>query len=411
MGWLEVGARPLAALRIAVAATWLTLPALWAGPALAALPVQQAPWGAAWLLPWVTPAAVTVARALTVPAALAALVGWHARPAFAIMAVAGGFVLTALQTRGGVQHLHHLVWFAALLAVSPCEDAWSVRSPRPTPGRTRGWGVPTWLAWAMLAAIYLFPGLHKLRVQGLGWAGDSLRWTLSWKLAQAWDFTPLVRLDAHPGWLHAGGLAVLALEVGAPLAMLHPASRLGFALAALAFHAATAAFFDIHFGVLAACLVVLVPDRAAGPGPERSWRPAAVVGGALLVGIVGTGAAGLTQAWPFACYPTFEQPIGPWMPTLAVVAVGADGHAWLVDERALADADRSQVFYGEAWAITGRYGPVAPGVPAAFWARTRQRPAVRAAVADAVRVRLVAAERHVGTGALRLGDLVVELAP
>jgi hypothetical protein len=164
---------------------------------------------------------------------------------------------------------------------------------------------------------------------------------------------------------------------------------------ALAFHAATARWFNIQFEVLWLCYVVFWPFAVEGPDVARPWKPAAVVGGVLLGGIVATGFAGITQGWPFACYPTFDQPVGRWMPVLEVVAVDADGAERGVSERLLADADRSQGYYGEVWGLMGLYGVDDPAARRRFWARVRGRPGVAERVGQAVEVRFYRAERDV----------------
>lgn len=394
---LAGGALPLAVFRIVVAALIVTLPAVHAAPAMAALPPNQVPFGVAWLVPFLDPTAATVAWWGVVVGAVIGGVGLSSRVGFGLVTVAGLYLLAIPELRGGVQHYHHLLWFSALLAASPADDALSVWRWRPEPGRSLGWGLPVRVAWSIIASIFFFPGAHKLLVQGPAWAGENLRWLLLWKWAQSWDFAPLFRLDRHPGLLTAGGLAVLAFEVLFPVAVLWSRPRAAFVAFALLFHAATSLLFNIDFRVLWLCYVVFLPFPANAPERvvERSWRPTALVASVLLCGIVGTGAAGITQGWPFACYPTFDQPVGAWMPTLLIVAVDADGTEREVPERLLADASRSQPYYGEAWGLTGLYGVDDPRARRLFWQRVRGRPGVAEVVGPATEVRFYRAERNV----------------
>lgn len=394
---LEGGSLPLAVFRIVVAGLILTLPAVHAAPALAALPPNQVPFGVGWLMPFIDPTAAASARWAVVIGALVGGTGLSSRVGFSLVAVCGAYLLAIPELRGGVQHYHHLLWFSALLAASPADDALSVWRLRPEPGTSLGWGLPVRVAWLIIALIFFFPGVHKLLVQGPAWAADNLRWLLWWKWAQSWDFAPLFRLDRHPLLLQLGGLAVLAFEVLFPVAIAWSRPRAVFVAFALLFHAATALLFNIDFHVLWLCYVVFVPFPVESPlvAVERPWRPLALVAGVLLTGIVGTGAAGVTQGWPFACYPTFDQPVGAWMPTLLLVAVDADGTEREVPERLLADSNRSQPYYGEVWGLTGLYGVDDPQARRLFWARVSDRPGVREVVGDAIELRFFRAERSV----------------
>lgn len=377
---------------------WLQLPAVHAAPTWATYPPISMPVGSGWLAPWLDPTAAGVARALVLGGALLGLLGVAARPAFAVVTVFGAYLLAIPQFQGGVQHYHHLLWFAALLAVSPSSDALSYRQPKALPGRSLAWGVPTHFAWALLAAVYFFPGVHKLAAQGPAWAGENLVTLLHWKWAQAWDFVPLTRLDRTPALLWVGGVAVLVLELTSPVALLHRATRAAFAVCAGAFHIATALWFDIHFWELWVCLVVLLPFPRPSESRSRvrtAWVPSAVVGVLLLTGVGWAGATRTTQGWPFACYPTFDEPIGQWMPTVAVVGFTTDGQERPVPEHALADPADSKRFYSEVWGVTGLYGIDDPRAHDRFWATIRHRPGVIEALGDATRVEISRARKSV----------------
>ena len=77
----------------------------------------------------------------------------------------------------------------------------------------------------------------------------------------------------------------------------------------------------------------------------------------------------------------------------------------------LADPDRSQPYYGEAWGLTGRYGVDDPAARLAFWRRVRGRPGVAEVVGPAVEVRFHRAELDVSTGEVRRGALLQRLEP
>ena len=136
-----------------------------------------------------------------------------------------------------------------------------------------------------------------------------------------------------------------------------------------------------------------------------------MVAALLLAGVVTTGLMGVTQGWPFACYPAFEQKMGPWMPTLLLVVVDADGTERELPERLLADADRSQVWYSEAWGLAGLYGVDDPKARRRMWERVRGRPGVAELVGDAVELRFYRAELRVDRAELRRGALIDRLTP
>lgn len=388
-------------------------------PGWADVPALSHPLGTGWIEALADARLAAAGRLVALVASGALLLGVRARWAAGVLALLGLYLLGLAQLRGPVQHTHHLVWFAALLAVSPCDRAFAVER-----GPSAGSGALTSLraAWVLLACIYFFPGLHKLVSQGPAWAGEHLRLTLYWKWAQAWGFVPLTRIDRQPTLLWLGGLGVLALELGAPLLLWDRWTRMFFALAALAFHAATALWMDIHFWHLAPMLVVLLPfpthptpqdlRRATGgedaPGDRTcTAHPSArlAVVSVLVAGAVLAGVTKQTQAWPFACYPTFDRTIGPWMPTLAV-RLQPSGE--LLGERLLADPEHSQAFYARAWALAGHYGVRDPTAAGHFWGQVRRRPGIAERLDGVTRVEVHAAWLHVDPDddSLRLDELL-----
>lgn len=121
------------------------------------------------------------------------------------------------------------------------------------------------------------------------------------------------------------------------------------------------------------------PQTAAG---SRALGPSLAVAAILLTGNTLAGLSGSTQAWPFACYPTFQWRAGEHIPHLAVDAVRPDGTVVAIDTR-----PRSQKEWGVVWSVVGAtHGPFDRDRLLAFWASaTRQRE--QAAHAGAVRLR------------------------
>src|SRR5262249_30432359 len=139
---------------------------------------------------------------------------------------------------------------------------------------------------------------------------------------------PALRVDRWPSLVRAGALAVVALELSFPLLALLPRTRLLATGGGLVFHGLSKLFLFIPFMSLWGCYTALVDwgwlwarigksrPRAAGVGSAdaslsaRRALPAALVGGLLVVLAVTQGARNAMQAWPFACYPTFQWTVG-----------------------------------------------------------------------------------------------------
>jgi len=343
--------------------------------------LRTPPEGLAWFAGHVaiTRALIDASRVAVVVAGVSGLVGLHTRGAFAALTVASFYLFGCSELVGAARHNMHLLWFTALLAVSPSGSRWSVdaargRAPEEPLNATRA----LWIARALLAVVYFFPGYWKLREAGLHWVfSDNLRSQMYWKWFQnAW--MPPLRIDRYPSLVRAGAGSVLLLELGFPFLLLGPRGRTIAAAGGLAFHLFANAFMRLGFSSLWWCYAPLLPvgrlvtwlyDGAPEPapqGPER--RPLSLfLVGALLVGAnVVQGFRGAVQAWPFACYPTFQYEARPEMPDLVVTAKLAGG-----DEQTLYGGTRGLVYrdprdWGTLWKLLGAYG----GPPRADGLRT-----------------------------------------
>lgn len=296
-------------------------------------------------------------RGVVVLAALLGALGAYARTAFGA-AAAGLFVLLALPQRmGAVIHSHHLLWVAALLAVSPCADVWSIDAyfePRRLGPRAH-YAVPLTIARALVACVYFFPGLHKLLAFLGGTDPESwMRSHLAWKWLQH-GAAPALFAQLSPGWFAPLALCALSFELGAPLLIAFRRTRLLALAGAVAFHAGTALLLFIRFESLAALLVALIDlerwdapaltPRALASAP----RPILLVGGLLVCGAVVTGVAGATQLYPFACYPTFDAQAPETMPSARVILSGAGARCAL-------PRPRDSAGWAAAFRIAGAYG-------------------------------------------------------
>lgn len=342
-------AENLALLRIATGLALLGSGDLYAARHVAALPplLRTAPAALSPLLGLLPISAAWVDAAVLVCAAAAILgtLGLWARPAFAVAAMAGFYALGVGQLGGAVWHCHHLIWFALLLSCSPASDALSVsallRKRRDGGGSLAPsicYGLPLRIGWALLAAIFFFPGLWKLRESGLAWIfSDNLRNQMHWKWLQMGGYLPPLRIDRFPILCQLMAGAVVLFELLFPLLIFVRRTRPFAVLAALLFHAATWLYMGIDFSCLWPFYIALIDgsrvlkrlkksdekERLRTPA-HRLW-PSALMGVLLLLGSVRAGWRGQMSSWPFACYPTFQWRAGAAMPVLLTALVQPDG--------------------------------------------------------------------------------------
>jgi hypothetical protein len=390
---------------------------------IASLPPEArvAPIGVGWLVPLlpITPALVRAVRWILWAACLTGGVGWCARASFAVASMAAFYVMLAPQLTGAVFHDHHLLWFAVLLAASPCGDALSIdawlarRRGKPLPTHGRAHGAAIRLAWIFLGCVFFFPGVHKLLTSGLAWVtSDNLRNQMWWKWAEDPTTEPSFRIDRHPQLLRVLAALTIGFELTfLPLVFANRWTRALAVLSALVFHQATDYFMGVRFTVLWVTYGVFVPweavlvramgramavatgdDVAPSPRPSpvngrgRDALLVAGVGGVLLCGVVSLGALGVTNGYPFACFPTFEWMPADTMPTLEIAIERADGTTEILDRALWRDVSPRE--WALEWSVAGVYDEFdAARAEAFFRSRVEQRPALAAATRDAVVIR------------------------
>lgn len=408
--WARDTALNLAVMRVTVAAVILAVHDVHRlALAAARLPpaVRTVPLGwrhAAHALP-LSVAQAELARVVLLIATLTGGLGLFSRASFAVVTLVGLFFWGLAQTIGTAVHFHHLLWFAALLAVSPCGDALSVdrllaqrrgRLAATTPSLAHG--VPLRAAALLLGAVFFFPGYWKLRTSGLAWiTSDNLRNQMYAKWTEMADFAPLARVDRVPHLLQLGALATVVLELSFPLLVLTRRTRPLAAVGAFLFHQCTAAFMGLRFGSLWWCYPFLFDwTRVAArfelapptPGFARSPVAPMVMSAVLLVGAVGFGAMGESDGWPFACYPKFDRLQGETLPALEVALVYPD-RVEAVPTTAMFPYGRTQRYWALTWSLLGahRSERASPRRFAAFWRDVAARPGVRARLVGARAVR------------------------
>lgn len=268
----------LAALRIAIggfAAIWVAarLPEL---VAVARLPASQlAPVGVIRAIgaPLPVPAVAAIAIA-TLAAVVGLTLGWRYRVTAPAAALGLLWTLSYRSAWGMVFHTDNLlVLHVIALACAPAADAWSVDQRQwhrhgsrhgradvgsgsaadPLRGMFAGHGWAIKLLAALTCATYLLAGIAKLRLAGLAWLdGAQLRDQIAIdhlrKALLGGTLAPIARqLVAHPDGLRALAVAALAIELGAPFALLGGRIARSWAACAWAFHVGVVLAMNVWF--------------------------------------------------------------------------------------------------------------------------------------------------------------------
>jgi hypothetical protein len=235
----------------AVGWVWLQLGTL---DALANLPAKQfSPQGIVKLLdaplaPWLV-AAIAVA---TIALMAAFVVGIAYRVVAPIAAIALLWTLCYRNSWGSPLHTENLlVLHVLVLAVAPAANAYAYRSYAKPSAIGYGWAIR--LLAALTVATYLLAGIAKLRITGFDWIdGEVLRNQIAIDNARklllgdspAWLATLFLE---HPGALTGFSALSLAIEVGAPLALLRDRVGKLWAAAAWGFHVGVVLLMNIWF--------------------------------------------------------------------------------------------------------------------------------------------------------------------
>jgi hypothetical protein len=403
-------AAQLACARIAVAATILLLPEVRNPRAFVGMPpaLRVAPEGLGWFvaLAPIDRTTATLVQAACIASALCAIAGLVARPALIALTASAFYLLALGQLSGAVWHDMHLLWMAALLASSPCDEALAFdRRGGERPPDSKRYGAPLFFARLLLACVYFFPGVHKLASAGWAWAlSDNLRNQMWWKWAEAGTI-PALRLDRFPGLLHGAGLAVMAFELSFPVLALTRAGRTWAAISGFVFHMLAQAVFAIPFASLWLLYVVFIdperilvwwrrrtsakeaPPAAESLAPAGPTMPVLMTGITLFAAVAIQGVRGQMRAFPFACYPTFQWIAGTEMPDLILEAEAQDGTRRVVPHARDARGHRSQRQWGQIWSLAGVTSPVDDARLHAYLDGVRRRDPARSLLRDAIRAR------------------------
>jgi predicted DCC family thiol-disulfide oxidoreductase YuxK len=233
--------------------------------------MRIAPFGVKWLMPFLPfsrPLAVVGIVLLGIVCAMGIL-GLFSRTSALLASALSFYVLGILQFSGKVSHDHHLIWFLAILAVSPCGDALSVDAIFAGIRRARQgdlaplsssivYALPLRFASLLLGVVYFFPGFWKFWNSGLDWTfSENLKYQMYAKWMEFNGWTPFFRLDRHPWLYQSAAFFALLFEVSFIFLILFPRLRPLAALGGVVFHFASWLFMRIFFYDLLICYVAL----------------------------------------------------------------------------------------------------------------------------------------------------------
>lgn len=374
--------RGVALLRILVGTVVLGAADVWRAPLL----MDDAPVG-------------QLLRAVVVVAAAMSTLGLLTRAATTVMAVALAALFGLIQQQGTPIHVHHVVWLAVLVAVSPAGSAWSMDARRRPTTWEAGTGnasedaAEAILRWAcvVLALVYFFPGIHKIVDAGSPFTdGESLARLVRLKAIEAGVAVPF-ELDRRPVLLLVGGMATVFGELAVIVAAL-VRPRAGVVIVAL-IHLAIVVALHMPYTVLAVFALAFALPSSRGL-PFRLFRRAprvSAVASALVVGICWAGAREDLTGYPFSCYPTFSLPVPESVRVLDIAVFDDAGALVLLPHTVVVPDDmRTPVTFASRQVITA-------AAAERFVAWRRRDPRFQAALAGMRRVRVIVVVRDLSS--------------
>lgn len=220
---------------------------------------QWKPVGPVVLVPDPLPAAVVVVSVvLAVILGVAFTAGWRFRLTGPVFAFVFLWVTSYRNSWSMVFHTDNLmVLHVLVLATSPAADAISLDAPHrgeipdDTPYARYGWAIR--LMCAITVITYFIAGWSKVHNAGLGWVtSDTLRSYVAYdnlrKVELGAGYSWLGTMLAQHGWIFPPLAAMsLLVELGAPLALLHPRVAHVWSAAAWSFHVGVLVLMAIMF--------------------------------------------------------------------------------------------------------------------------------------------------------------------
>ncbi len=322
--------------------------------------------------------------------AILALVGFYTRFFGYVTVLLGIWLLGIPQFYGKINHYHHLLWFATIVALSPSDVVLSVRSLLTDTNQkypfqpSRIYALPIRIIWLLMGVIYFFPGWWKWIIGGLDWA---LSENLTYLIYTRWyqlNWLPALRIDHFPGLLKLAGIGVVLFEIGFIFLLFVPRIRRFLPIAGLLFHLSNFLILRINFWTLALTYITFWDAekrftafrervfRYLPPSPQLSRflavtnvsKPATQIeqkklrlvqlaGAGLLTVNIAFGFVHL-DSWPFAVYPSFATWEEPYTQTIIFNVVSNEGKTQttsLWERKTLADYIRPPRLTGFVWQI------------------------------------------------------------
>lgn len=233
--------------------------------------------------------AIAIISSVFTVACFCAMLGLFTRYSALLTVITGFYTLGLPQFYGKVNHYHHILWFAILLAFSPCADVLALDAIRSAWRRadqgdtsalpaSRLYAVPLRFVWLLISLIYFFPGLWKTASAGFAWAfSDNLRNLMysAWFVKDGWH--PPFRIDRVPLLCELAGLGTIIFEISFVFLVLRARTRLLACFMGLGFHNGTNLFMRISFANLQWCYVAfldcatLLSRTACRLFPKTMW--------------------------------------------------------------------------------------------------------------------------------------------
>ncbi len=279
----------------------------------------------------ITESSVTITYWLLKFFCVTGILGLFSRVSMISIAILSFYVIGVPNFFGKVNHNHHLVLFATVMAVSRCADVLSIdailksRKKPYVPKPSVIYGMPIRFIWLIFGVIYFFPGFWKLYDGGLDWVfSDNLKYILYFKWYQT-DWMPFFRIDQYPLLYKTMGLLTILFEISFVFLLFLGRLRYIAVIGGIFFHAGVKSVLNISFRALQYSYVVFFDwsflynwyrsmffNERASPTYDTTnkanySRLVVIVGTILIIGNVHAGFTNNINTWYFSCYPTFQR--------------------------------------------------------------------------------------------------------
>lgn len=218
----------------------------------------------------ITPEVVAPALTVALISTCMAIIGLFSRTSAIVSILLGYYLIGIPQLSGKVNHLHHVLLIALIVACSRCGDALSIdslwrairradRGEVAPIGRAVRYGMPIRMAMLVLATVYFFPGFWKIASNGPAWVfSNNLENHMYQKWFELEYYVPPIPLHKAPFSGPGGALFAVVFELGLPLALLWRPTRALWGAMGITFHNLTYLLMSISFITLQVMYVMFV---------------------------------------------------------------------------------------------------------------------------------------------------------